>query len=78
MDGPDAGITATTYLSDTYTMPQQATDPGFGFSTKRLSLEVGNELSGGGNLITGDDETTEVITSTWDTAYTAPIRVSVR
>lgn len=72
VDGPDAGITATMYLSDTYTMPQQVADPVANFSTKRISLEVGNELSGGGNGITGDDETTEVITSTWDSEYTAP------
>ena len=72
VDGPDADVIATPYLADAWTMPQQASDPGFGVSTKRLSLEAGNETTGGGNGITGDDETTELITTTWDAAYTAP------
>jgi hypothetical protein len=72
VDGPDADVIATLYLTDAWTMPQQASDPGFGVSTKRLSLEAGNETTGGGNGITGDDETTELITTTWDATYTAP------
>jgi hypothetical protein len=66
VDGPDADAVATAYLADAFTMPQQAGDPGFGFSTKRLFLEAGNETAGGGNGITGDDETSEQITTTWD------------
>ena len=72
VDGPDGDMVASTYLNDAATMPQQATDPGFGFSTKRISLEGANETTGGGNGITGDDETTEDITITWDSTYTAP------
>ena len=72
VDGPDAGVITTTYQIDTYTMPQQISDPGFGFSTKRMLLETGNEVTGAGNGITGDDETTELITATWDSVYTAP------
>ena len=72
VDGPDADTVASTYLFDALTMPQQASDPLFGESTKRLFLESGNETAGGGNGITGDDETTELITTTWDSAFTAP------
>ncbi len=71
VDGPDADTTATLYGTDAFTMPQQASDPGFGFSTKRILLETGNE-SAGPNGLTGDDETSEQITSTWDSAFTAP------
>ncbi|MCB1057580.1 MAG: hypothetical protein KDD11_18935, partial [Acidobacteria bacterium] len=71
VDGPDADTTASTYANDAVTMPQQAGDPGFGFSTKRIALETGNE-SAGGNGLTGDDETSENISVTWDTAFTAP------
>jgi uncharacterized repeat protein (TIGR01451 family) len=72
VDGPDADVITTTYAIDGYTMPQQATDPGFGFSTKRILPEAGFEVSGGGNGLTGDDETTEQIGTTWDSTYTAP------
>ncbi len=66
VDGPDADTVASAYLADAFTMPQQAGDPGFGSSTKRLFLEAGSETAGGGNGITGDDETSEQITTTWD------------
>ncbi len=73
VDGPDADTTASTYLVDAFSMPQQAGDPGSGFSTKRVLLEAGSETAGGGNGITGDDETTENITTTWDTPpFSAP------
>ena len=72
VDGPDADTDTSTYLDDAFTMPQQASDPGSGTSTKRIEQEAGNELSGGGNGITGDDETTEDIVVTWDTTFTAP------
>ncbi|MGH1366946.1 MAG: hypothetical protein ACRBF0_25530, partial [Calditrichia bacterium] len=72
VDGPDADTIASTYLADALTMPFQAGDPGFGFSTKRIALEGANEVNGGGNGITGDDETTENIAVTWDATFTAP------
>ena len=73
VDGPDADSTASLYLADAFTMPQQAGDPGSGASTKRMLLETGNETTGGGNGITGDDETSEQITLTWDSpTFTAP------
>ncbi|MDH3402392.1 MAG: lamin tail domain-containing protein [Acidobacteriota bacterium] len=73
VDGPDADAVATAYLFDLFTMPQQAADPGGGASTKRLFLEAGSETAGGGNGATGDDETSEQITTTWDgPAFGAP------
>jgi len=72
VDGPDADTTPSTYLPDAHTMPQQLTDPGYGFSTKREQLEGANEVNSGGNGITGHDETTENILVTWDTLYVAP------
>jgi hypothetical protein len=72
VDGPDADTLKTMYLADGSTMPQQPSDPGFGFSTKRELLEGANEFNSGGNGITGHDETTEDIIATWDTIFVAP------
>jgi hypothetical protein len=72
VDGPDGDTTPTPYLPDAYTMPKQPSDPGFGFSTKRVILEGANEVNTGGNGITGHDETTENIIVTWDTLYVPP------
>jgi hypothetical protein len=72
VDGPDADTLTTIYLPDAYTMPQQLSDPGFGFSTKRILLEGPHEINVGGNGLTGHDETSENILVTWDTLYVAP------
>ena len=72
VDGPDGGVITTTYLTDAGTIPLQSGDPGAGFSTKRISQEAGNEISTGGNGLTGNDETTENILFTWDSVFTAP------
>ncbi len=73
VDGPDAGPAPSTYADDAFTMPQQTSDPGFGVSTKRIAYEDGFEVqNGNGNGITGHDETSEDILSTWDSVYTAP------
>ncbi|MEE8523228.1 MAG: hypothetical protein V3T72_04795, partial [Thermoanaerobaculia bacterium] len=72
VDGPDGGTGTTTYLADAATMPQQAGDPGFELSTKRILLETGNETTGGGNGLTGDDETSEDIATTWDSFFGSP------
>lgn len=71
VDGPDADTTPSVYNNDAATMPLQTSDPGFGFSTKRIQLESG-EINPGGNGLTGDDETSELITTTWDSIFTAP------
>ena len=67
MDGPDTGATPTAYAADARTLPMQGSTPASGKSTKRLVTEVGHETqSGGGNGITGDDETSEDTAATWD------------
>ncbi len=71
VDGPDGDTTASTYGADAFTMPQQGGDPGFGFSTKRIAMESGFEAAGP-NGLTGDDETSEDISMTWDSIFTAP------
>ena len=62
------------YLPDAHTMPYQDQNgaPGDGFSTKRILLEGQNETHSGGNGITGDDETSEDISVTWDAVFTIP------
>jgi hypothetical protein len=74
VDGPDANSIATPYLDDAWTMPLQISHPSDSFSTKREWFEDDNELRpvGGGNGITGHDETTENILITWDTMFVAP------
>ncbi len=72
VDGPDADVMTSTYLDDGFTMTQQPSAPGPGFSTKRIYLEDANEVNNGGNGITGHDETTEDILVTWDTIFEAP------
>jgi Secretion system C-terminal sorting domain/Lamin Tail Domain len=61
------------YQPDAHTIPFQIQAPAIGLSTKRILLEDVNELHlGTGNGITGDDETSEDITVTWDDVFTAP------
>lgn len=66
VDGPDADVDGSTYLADLVTIPLMASDAGNGFSNKRLVVEGAAETTGGGNGITGDDETSEDISLTWD------------
>lgn len=73
IDGPDADVTPTAYAADSRTLAAQPAAHAVGMSTKRVSLEAGHELqTGAGNGLTGDDETSEDTTSTWDTAFSAP------
>lgn len=73
IDGPDSDSAASSYRTDARTMHAQPTAPAAGSSTKRIALETGHEAQGGsGNGIAGDDETSEDISTTWDTAFTAP------
>jgi hypothetical protein len=62
------------YLPDAHTIPVQGHNgpPLIGFSTKRILLEGQNEIHSGGNGITGDDETSEDISKTWDEDFTEP------
>jgi uncharacterized protein len=74
LDGPDAGTASATYATDARSMAVMGSTPASGKSTKRLALEAGHETqSGGGNGITGDDETSEDTAATWDSsAFTNP------
>ncbi len=74
VDGPDPDSVASTYLPDLHTMPVQVSDPGVGESAKRALPEGINEVSAGGNGLSGDDETTEEIDLTWGgvLGFTAP------
>ena len=71
---------AGTYHADAMSIPMQASAPAAGKSTKRIALESGHETqAGNGNGIDGDDETSEVTTTTWDTTttFSAPTPGSV-
>jgi hypothetical protein len=71
-DGPDADTQPSRYAVDARTMIVQASVAPPGKSTKRIALEANHETHGGtGNGITGDDETSEDTTKTWDFTYTA-------
>ncbi len=62
---------AGTYATDANTLAVQASAPPGGKSTKRIALETGHQLqNGNGNGITGDDETSEDTSATWDTTAT--------
>jgi hypothetical protein len=79
VDGPDADVLPTTYLVDTLTIQDMASDTSSTVtdlqSYKRIALEGLNELAVGGNGITGHDETSEQSRTTWDSnagsTYTA-------
>lgn len=71
IDGPDADSTPTSYGSDTRTIVPQSAAPNAGQSTKRIALDTGFEVTGV-NGISGDDETSENTSMTWDTTFTAP------
>lgn len=72
-DGPDANSETSRYATDARTIIGQASTPSSGRSTKRVSLEVTHEVQlGAGNGLTGDDETSEDTSVTWDTGGTNP------
>jgi hypothetical protein len=71
-DGPDGDTQTSTYRPDLNTIPKQSSTPGAGMSTKRVAVEGTHETHAGtGNGIAGDDETSEDITTTWDSSFTA-------
>ncbi len=73
VDGPDSGMTTSTYASDTMSMVNMTSTPGNLLSIKRLKLEAGYQTANAtGNGITGDDETSETLAQTWSTTFTAP------
>jgi hypothetical protein len=74
LDGPDGDMTSSRYAADVNTIMSQGSPPGANQSTKRILIEDGHEAHNGtGNGITGDDETSEDTSQTWDHApYSAP------
>jgi hypothetical protein len=73
----DPDMMASKYAVDLGTIHAQPAAPGNGFSTKRIALEDGHEIhGGGGNGPSGDDETSEDTSVTWDgttaNPFTAP------
>lgn len=77
-DGPDTDTRSSTYALDRHTIAAQPSAPGPGLSTKRIKLEASHEVQDGhGNGQSGDDETSEDTSVTWDTAFTAPTPFAV-
>ena len=66
VDGPDPGTGASSYADDAYTLSAGNGSASGSRSFKRIALEQGHETAGGGNGITGHDETSEDTALTWD------------
>jgi uncharacterized protein len=77
VDGPDADLTKTSYKLDAGMFGggmSESVEVVAGTSYKRRTLETGAEAQNGtGNGITGDDETTEALKSTWDGDLAMPL-----
>lgn len=77
-DGPDEGALPSAYAVDRHAILPQPSAPGSGLSTKRIRSEAGHEVQdGAGNGQSGDDETSEDTSTTWDTLFTAPTPFAV-
>lgn len=75
LDGPDPGSTPTPYLNDTPAASQSSISPGahaIGESYQRMSMTETGEATSGGNGLTGHDETSEGLASTWFEAVPTP------
>jgi hypothetical protein len=73
VDGPDSGSTKSTYATDSMTMVNLTATPGNNLSMKRIKFDTGFQTAAAtGNGITGDDETSEMLSQTWATTFTAP------
>ncbi len=75
IDGPDADGTATAYLAETAPASQIAINPtghSSGFSFQRTDFAEGTETLTGGNGLTGHDETSENMSTTWTIAAVTP------
>ena len=70
IDGPDVGVTTTTYLSDTATGSHtliSASTHASGSSWSRSDYSEGTEIKSGGNGAGGHNETSENLDTTWCT-----------
>lgn len=66
MDGPDPDTLCSTYLADTPVQSQRsAPSAGVGFSVHRVDYLEGLQVQTGGNGVTGADETSENLDSTF-------------
>jgi predicted extracellular nuclease len=75
VDGPDADSDASFYLADTVIASQGVvadTAHDIGESFQRVDFNEGSELQTGGNGLTGSDETSEDLQTTWETAAATP------
>jgi hypothetical protein len=72
-DGPDAGATPSSYALDALTAAMTDRGPDDDrFSYKRILLEPTHETATGGNGLTGHDETSEALQTTWDLGSMPP------
>jgi predicted extracellular nuclease len=75
VDGPDGDAVASAYLDDTAISVQDPIATGahsFGNSWQRVDFSEGTETNGGGNGLTGHDETSENLSATWTEAAPSP------
>ncbi|MFC2088504.1 lamin tail domain-containing protein, partial [Calditrichota bacterium] len=76
IDGPDPGAVSTTYLNDTSVSQQisvSSADPhNFGESVQRLNFIENSEIQNGGNGITGHDETSEDLATSFQVGNPNP------
>jgi len=76
IDGPDPGTTTSTYLNDTATNSQISVSSdaphAFGESSQRLNLIENGETQSGGNGITGHDETSEDLATSFQVGAPNP------
>ncbi len=71
IDGPDPGAETSAYLPDTAVSSQEpvaTTIHAYGGSFRRLDASEGSEIASGGNGVTGHDEMSEPLGSTWQSA----------
>lgn len=79
IDGPDVGSATSTYLADTSIATQAVVATGAhasGSSFQRTNNSEGTEIASGGNGLTGNDETSENLGSTWAVAARNPVNGS--
>lgn len=75
IDGPDADATGTTYAADTPVGSQVVVAGGShasGDSFQRVDFSEGSEAQSGGNGISGSDETSENLSTTWGQLEATP------
>lgn len=75
IDGPDGDTIPSTYLAETPAASQNAISTGghsSGQSFQRVDFTEGTESQSGGNGLTGHDETSENMSTTWLTAPPTP------